>query len=280
MKKDETMFLSDEIVFNLIVSNYLPEDHATICSIAETNKWSKKHILLTASDRKQKLFSDIGNCLGHFTHIYGSASYWVRRHLDQSNVLVLRYRQFKDEKIQQESTEFTGFISPLYHKPKPFIDKNRIVYFFGYGSYKYRKYMYKNNEYENREQDGILMYCSDGSRRVCHGRYGTKGESFDLSYFLFYPFLLEAILAACSTNEELKFHINDPIPLAIHCLDSTTIPDNYKERMMFSTGKDRQQRDLFGCWRAQEVFKNLPEYIKEAIEKRHQECCDQDSTNQ
>lgn len=262
-------FSPKKIVLNLVGTHYLL-DHETICSFAETNKAYHQLMLVTAKDRKNRLkVKRYIDCpFGKLVHKYGSACYCVYKRV-RKNQLVLSYSEIYNDTIVTKEKRFNRFISLLPHEPKPFFNEKESFCFYGYGVI---TSVYKNcsessdssfdmNSFD-REAVGILEYNFDGSVRLCNVL--KEDKLCCLSFCLSYPFLCKAFLDGNATNDTL---VQDDVyhtPIKMYSLDNVVIPSNYKERV--------EWKIMQGAPFTKLLFEDFPEYIKDAIEKRYQEC--------
>jgi hypothetical protein len=245
-------------VFNLLVAqDFL--DQESICSFAATSKYCNKFVLNTAPYTANKLIScpKEGNCFGSFLHKYGSARYYA--YSPDLSKLILGYHEI--DKKKDKRCDF-NFIAPLPHKPKPFLNKEGVLSIHAYSECLWN---WGFGSFVNIK--GIWSYGIDNLLRLCVIKVKDQ-EHWNLSCLVSYPALLEAVLC-CSGKSEMV--IMDPQigpkKCMVYSFDDVMIPDNYNKRVEFPFGGCAEKKEGF--------YQNYPQYIKDVIEKRRQECVEQ-----
>lgn len=250
-----------EIVLRLVFSDYLP-DHQTVCLAAETNK--SFHALMLGM-AKQKTYAmircpDYKNYFANFVHKYGTATYFVYADPSDFSLLKLWYCEFGHK--NSKSQRFNGFLSALPCKQKAIFDESGNFYFYGYGGCNCTQFCGVSS--------GIIRYSIDGTKYFCI-IYDDNRMPLNLSYILSYPLLLEAIINT-SAKEVLVNEKNTCSSKYLeYDLNEIMLPHNYKERREFNWTKDDD--GLPENYGPRKLFKDFPDDIKNAIEKRYEECC-------
>lgn len=252
------IFLPREIIA-LILSHYLP-DHQTVCSVAKINKSFHAFMLGVAKNKTYAMLRcpTFRTPFANFIHKYGTATCFAHPEPWDPFTLTCGYCEFGGKNIK--FNQFKGFLSKLPCASKPLFDESDNFCFYGYGNCQCTKLCGSSS--------GIIRYNSNGTRHFCV-IYDDNRMPWNLSYLLSYPVLLEAIINTPG-KEVVANDKSCSLKSLEYDLSKVMLPHNYKDRKEFNWTKDDDVPEHYGPRKRLEDF---PDDIKNAIEKRYQECC-------